>query len=299
MRVGDRCVEAPLPGGIAVSRHAMDAALVAEAARRGVQVRLACEARVVDVHAHAVEVSLRDVESETNLYEFDSVVFAAGLSGGGVSRWLPFTQSPIGPIGVGTIVDSMSQVVPRTIHMICGAAGYVGLVQLEDGSVNVAAAIRRKREPEASLNRNEIALRINALLRSGGMPAIDQTEKLQMTPPLTRARQVGVGGLIAVGDAAKYVEPFTGEGMAWAIESGIEAADCIIDRIDQHRTKTDTLADSWVTRYRTLARRRQWICRLLSMALRCESISACLVPAIRWAPWAAKMTIGELNRARS
>lgn len=41
---------------------------------------------------------------------------------------------------------------------------------------------------------------------------------------LTRRRAVGGHRLLAVGDACGYVEPFTGEGIAWAISGAREAA---------------------------------------------------------------------------
>ncbi len=298
LRSGDRRVQASLPGGVAVSRWAMDAALADEAIDRGVQVRFGCAAKVIEVHDQFVSVSLRDSKSGDQGYQFAAVVFATGLSGGGVSQWLPFTQSPTGPLGVGITVDAIDEVEPQTIHIICGSAGYVGLVQLEDGRTDVAAAIRRTGFRGAHLDRHEIAARMNTLLQSAAMPAVAQADGLRMTPPLSRARKVGCGGLIAVGDAARYVEPFTGEGMAWAIESGIEAADCIADRFAASALQNSTLADDWTVRHRILSRRRQWICRLMSGALRSQAVASCLVPAIRMAPWAAKLTITHLNRIK-
>lgn len=300
MRIGSRRVESALPGGVAIRRRTMDAALIEEAIRRGIQVRIGCEARVLDVSDHDVRVTLRMADAETLSASFDSVVFASGLSGGGVSRWLPFTRSPTGPMGVGMILDSVDSVAPQTIHMICGSAGYVGLVQLEDGRIGMAAAIRRNEPSAARLDRYQIAIRVDRLLREAAMPvlAAEHLERLQMTPPLTRSRRVGLGGLIAVGDAARYSEPFTGQGMAWAIESGIEAADCIADRLTLNNSQRATLADHWSPRYRMLSRRRQWICQAMSAGLRSAPISAWLIPLMRVAPWSVNFAINQLNRGR-
>lgn len=304
MRLGAKRVEASLPGGVAVSRSAMDAALVDEAVRRGVKFRGGCEARIMHVGPDSVEVAFRESHQDEKSIRFDAVVFATGLSGGGVSRWLPFTQSPAGPIGVGTVLDSadesMEEIEPNTIHMICGRDGYVGLVRLEDGRIDVASAIRRHAGDEKRMNRQEIAARVDRLLVSSGLQpfAVERAASLRMTPPLTRSRVVGHGALIAVGDAARYVEPFTGEGMAWAIESGIEAANCLADRRETN-VSTKTLAESWSLHYQELTKRRQWICRILSTAIRSETLLYGLFPALTVAPWMATWTISQLNRARN
>lgn len=318
MRLGGRSVSAPLPGGVAISRSAMDTALVAEAGRRGVEVMMGCEARVLDVRHDGVTVSLRmPAERAAVSHEFDAVVFAAGLQGGGVSQWLPFTTEPTGPIGVGTIVVRLEGVEPQTIHMICGTVGYVGLVQLEDGRIDIAAAIRRGQHRDETLNRLRIAEQVDELLRSAGLEAVAvrEVDALRMTPPLTRVRRVGYGAMIAVGDAARYVEPFTGEGMAWAIESGVEAGQCIAEcfqgrrfegqrrwssttSADQtDRMRVGTIAEEWEPRYASIMSQRQWTCRALAHTLKSRWLTKCLVPAAVLAPWAVKYTISRLNRS--
>jgi len=304
IRLGAKRIEASLPGGVAVSRSAMDAALVEEAIRRGVKFRAGCEARIVDVGPDSVDVAFREPHQDEKPIRFDAVVFATGLSGGGVSHWLPFTQSPAGPIGVGMVLDSadesLEEIEPNTIHMICGRDGYVGLVRLEDGRIDVASAIRRHSGDQKRLNRHEIASRVDKLLASAGLQpfAVAREHALRMTPPLTRSRVVGHGALIAVGDAVRYVEPFTGEGMAWAIESGIEAANCIAERLENN-VSTKTLAESWSVHYHKLTKRRQWICRILSAAIRSETLLYGVFPALTVAPWMVTWTISQLNRARN
>ena len=304
--LGKKRIEAPLPGGIAISRSAMDLALTEEAARRGVEVVYECEARVLDVRDNGVAVSLRGSDSSVQEFDFDGVVFAAGLQGGGVSQWLPYLNEPTGPVGVGMIVDSLDHVVPQTIHMIAGSSGYVGLVQLEDGRVDMAAAIRRLETEDGGLNRARIAQRIDELLCDAGFPETAQAHvgELRMTPPLTRKRLPGSGALLAVGDAAAYIEPFTGEGMAWAIESGIEAADCIASHFRSAASPLiagaeSTIAEAWIRRSGELARQRHWICRSLSTALASPTIAKCVIPMAKLAPWAVRMTIGQLNQQRN
>jgi len=298
MRLGEQRIAASLPGGVAVSRRAMDSTLANEAVHRGVTLRLNCEARVMTVAADRVTVSLRSDRQASELCEFDAVILASGLSGGGVSQWLPFTQFPAGPIGVGIVLDSMDHVVSQTIHMICGTNGYVGLVRLEDGRVDLAAAIRRPSKSESPFGRIEIAASINTLLRTSGMQELttQNIADLKMTPPLTRSRKVGFGALLVAGDAAGYVEPFTGEGMAWAIESGIEAADCISQHFSVPTRMPRVLAEQWERVYAKMSRKRQWICRFVSLALGSERVAGYLIPVMNLAPWVVKLAVRRLNR---
>ncbi|HSM60807.1 MAG TPA: hypothetical protein VK849_08425, partial [Longimicrobiales bacterium] len=103
-----------------------------------------------------------------------------------------------------------------TIHMAVGPSGYVGLVRLEDGALNVAAAL----DPEALRGPSGPAEPVAALLDGAGLPVPDGLAAADWhgTPPLTwRPRRLGGDRVFRVGDAAGYVEPFTGEGMCWAL----------------------------------------------------------------------------------
>jgi len=292
---GGREISASLPGGIAISRTRMDVALIDEARRRGIEMRTHCDAKLVDVTATSVVVKLSDeICDET----FDAAILATGLSGGGVSQWLPWISEPSGPLGAGIVVDELSGVKPQTIHMICGAQGYVGLVQLEDGRIDVAAALRKEKfrgtgNESLKSGRAEILSQINSILASSSLGTLPEglVKSLITTPPLHRERRVGNGRLLAVGDAAGYVEPFTGEGMAWAIGTGIAAADSMdCESIDRD------LGQQWCDTYATMMRKRQWICRFLSKSLASPSSSRWLMRGMHVAPWIVRRAIWRLNR---
>ena len=286
-------IEAPLPGGIALSRLQMDAALVAEAANRGIEIAAPCEAKVVAVGPQSVDVRLG---SSSGTQRFDAAILASGLSGGGVARWLPWIRQPAGPLGVSTIIEGLDSVLDRTIQIACDDSGYVGLVRLEDGRVDVAAALRRGGEAGSGKPlqpaKGTLLQAINGILHHTGqepLPEIDP-DRLLTTPPLRRSRRPGYRRLLAVGDAAGYVEPFTGEGMAWAIQSGIAAADCLADP----HTATDSGA-AWSVRYAQLMRRRQWLCRFLSGALASPARSWWLLRVASAAPWTVRYAVRRLN----
>jgi len=292
---GGRKIYASLPGGIAISRTRMDVALIDEARRRGIEMRTHCDAKLVDVTATSVVVKLSDESFDET---FDAAILATGLSGGGVSRWLPWISEPSGPLGAGIVVDELSGVRPQTIHMICGDQGYVGLVQLEDGRIDVAAALRKENFTGNGMEslksgRAEILSQINSILASSSLGALpeDLAKRLITTPPLHRQRRVGNGRLLAIGDAAGYVEPFTGEGMAWAIGTGIAAADCMADDpigLD--------FGQQWSDTYAAMMRKRQWICRFLSKSLASPSSSRWLMRGMHAAPWIVRRAIWRLNQ---
>ena len=298
-----RTIDAQLPGGIALSRLQMDHTLLTEAIGRGIEVRTQCEARVLDVDGSGAEVRLG---GQSGARRFSAAILASGLSGGGVSRWLPWIEQPLGPVGAALTVDRLDGVRNRTIHMAYDESGYVGAVRLEDGRIGVAAALHpalsrgrnghgERPSTEAAPSAKAVLLQsIDRILRRSGLgplPAFD-AEQLLTTPPLRRSRTPGCGRLLAAGDAVSYVEPFTGEGMAWAIRTGIAAADCLADS-----TAEANYCAAWTRRYALMMRRRQWICKLLSGALARPSRSRWLVRAMTAAPWSVSYVVRQLNRA--
>ncbi|MEM6978488.1 MAG: hypothetical protein AAF539_02400 [Planctomycetota bacterium] len=91
------------------------------------------------------------------------------------------------------------------------------------------------------------------------------------TPPLRRRRVVGRGGVVLIGDAAGYVEPLTGEGMTWAIESGIAVADAWFEHRSSDTLKTqsnESFAAFWQRRRQRLLRRRMFVCDVVTRAFR-------------------------------
>ena len=61
------------------------------------------------------------------------------------------------------------------------------------------------------------------------------------------------GGLLAIGDAASFIDPFTGSGMLMALESGELAASVVSDRLDRLRDAREIVELS--TEYRSLYKR--------------------------------------------
>jgi flavin-dependent dehydrogenase len=174
--------------------------------------------------------------------------------------------------------------------MCCGEGGYAGVVRLEDGRLDVACAVNAG-AVRAAGGPGPLAAR---LLRTNRCPVPESlpSARWRGTPPLTRRpRRVASHRRLAVGDAAGYVEPFTGEGMAWALAGGAAVAD-----LAAAPWRRSTAAE-WERRHRRLVADRQGVCRAAAAVLRRPALAAAAVAALAWMPWLAGPVIRRLNAA--
>ena len=141
------------------------------------------------------------------------------------------------------------------------ADGYVGLVRLPDGRIDVAAALR----PEALRADHGPAACMRRML---GDAVLDAEAVLAApwcgTPLLTRKRtRLACAGVLVAGDAGGYVEPFTGEGMSWALASGAAAGVHAVAVLRGEATE-----DDWNHAGHALLRAARWRCRVTGWLLR-------------------------------
>ncbi|WP_164102066.1 NAD(P)/FAD-dependent oxidoreductase [Candidatus Laterigemmans baculatus] len=328
-----RVARVRLPSGWAVSRESLDAALLSRARAAGAVVRTGVVARVRTATDEAVEVELKSSAGTETVFAA-AVVVASGLSGGGLEPLLPWRQPPAGPVGLGTtLVASEAEYVPGKIYMACDGTGYAGLVRLEDGRLDIAAAVY---DPSGPGRRRGAGERVAEILQAAGMPPVAgiETAAWRGTPRLHRQRQPGRGRIVAVGDAAGYVEPFTGEGMAWGMQTGLLAARVIAEALARQSLARQSLARESLAReslspepahatgrtptpsrkspraaaeigvrytyqYNRLLSRRRTACRLLTAALRPRWSRRMLFQSLAVAPWLAAPVVRMLNRPHS
>jgi flavin-dependent dehydrogenase len=83
-----------------------------------------------------------------------------------------------------------------------------------------------------------------------------------------RSRIVPAAGMLAVGDAASFIDPFTGSGMLMALESGELAAQTIARHLPALRNEArfDDLARDYRARYNQLFGARLRVCALMRRA---------------------------------
>jgi flavin-dependent dehydrogenase len=220
------------------------------------------------------------------------VVLATGLAGRD-SEPVPGSR-----LGAGMIVpaaDGPAFFAPGTIYMATGRGGYVGLVRLEDDRLDIAAAF------DLGFVRASGGLgpAAEAVLRETGWPAIPDIadRPWKGTPALTRRpATVAARRLFAVGDAAGYVEPFTGEGMAWAVMSAAALAPIAARAV---QCWDGSLAREWERAHRRVVGSRQRICRVVSRVLRSATLTVCAVRALSAFPALSRPVVASINRPSS
>ena len=185
------------------------------------------------------------------------------------------------------------------VFMACGQGGYVGLVRLKDKGLNIAAAFDATMIKQAG----GLGKAAAAIVHAGGFPPIPGLESLPWhgTPLLSRrVSSPATERVFLLGDAAGYVEPFTGEGMAWALTSGIAVAPLAV-RAAQIRIGPNasaalrSLAAQWSRIHRQTVARRQWVCRGVSSMLRQPSLVRVAAAALSRAPVLAAPLVRYLN----
>lgn len=273
----------PLPGGVSLSREALDTELVRVAISRGTEFLPGTRAVLGETTGDVRLVRLQ--RGDETIEARARVVLAADGLGGRLLDDEPGMNTAAAPrsrMGCGVTLDRDSvanQYESGAIYMACGVGGYVGLVRFGDGRLDVAAAL----DPVLTRAAGGPGAAAEAILRSAGLPHIHNLASLDWrgTALLTRRRaRLGGERLLAIGDAAGYVEPFTGEGIAWALASG-EAAAGIVRRASAWSASQ---IDEWESvHHRLLGRRQRW-CRAVTMVLRRARLATAAVAVLSTAP---------------
>lgn len=257
---GARAMTLVREAGVAIGRKELDARLVDVARRAGVEVRLEASARVAQDRA----VRLTSGERVDTL-QARTVIVADGLSGGALDdvpgfEWRVAARSMM---GFGAVLPATALDCPAgEIHMHVGRDGYIGVVRLPSGELDVAAAVA----PFALKRAGSVAACARTLLAGAAHDArAVERARWRGTPQLTRARaRVAAPGILVVGDAAGYIEPFTGEGMSWAIATGLAAGELA--------ARDERAFERWPARSAALVARPKWRCRAIALALRSPAL---------------------------
>jgi menaquinone-9 beta-reductase len=276
---GRRSARVKLPGGVALSREVFDAALVREAITAGAEFRAGISAKFDN---GAVRINDQPTPARV-------VIVASGLVGSDSA------PEPGSRIGAGASVPANAVPAffsPGTIFMATARGGYVGCVRVEDDRLDVAAAL----DPAFVKEQGGLGSAAETVLGAVGWPRIVGLAELPWkgTPALTRrAKQLGGARWFAVGDAAGYVEPFTGEGMAWAVMSAAALAPIAARAIQNW---DDSLVREWELTHRRVIGTRQRVCRIVSRVLRSPALTTLAVRALSVLPILARPVIRPLNR---
>lgn len=248
---------------IAISREALDTRLARAACSAGAHLLWPASASIGLDGAIQIETPSGTVELRSA-----AIIVADGIGGSSLkshktTQWRIRRKSRIG--AGATVNGSPIALSPDEIAMVCHRAGYVGLVRLPDGRTDIAAAL----SPAALRAAGGLSPLVTEILSTvGGDPEPLRSASWRGTATLTRERAaVEHENILIVGDAAAYVEPFTGEGMTWAIESGAAVVPHALALMEGSYRRGD-----WARARKSLLGRRQFRCTLIAAALRVPTL---------------------------
>jgi len=297
---------APLPAGDAgvgllVPRDRFDQLLVDRAAEAGVHVFQPMSARIVELTRHGARVALRGSGAASHARSMwcRLLVGADGLrSAIADASGLGRHRTNGGKFGFAIDVDGPARggVAPGTIEMFVVRGGYLGVVTRSDGRMHVAGLVSRAASVGNPIEFVESVARRFDVLRPSGLHRIRRAScnrLLGAGPIPCRPRSVAGVRVALVGDAAGYVEPFTGEGIRCALQS----AEILADTLASATPGDWTPATARVYRHQWTRRigRRQSLDHLLARALERPGLAGPLAsvtgrhPAI--AAWLVRMAV--------
>ena len=159
-----------------------------------------------------------------------------------------------------------TRVAPNACEIYFYPGGYGGLSSIEGGLSNlcfITSAEQVKRHysnPEVVVRETVMKNRRAAYTLE---PAQPESEWLSASwERFGRQRPSPAKGLLAIGDSAAFIDPFTGSGMLMAFESGELAAEVI----NRHRENVETIGSEYAAQYVRKFESRLRICGLLRRA---------------------------------
>ncbi len=217
----DGTLDAPAVG---FDRSALDPALLELARLRGADVREGVAVRRVELATTGARLELTGPAGRATLHA--AVVVGADGPRSVVARGADVVRrAPLGErIGLSFHVADADPT-PHDARMVVLDDAYVGLAPVPGGRVNVGIVLSGKRR--RVLRERGRAAVVADVLESAGV-AFEPCDRVAGAAPLGHrvARQTGAGWLL-VGDAAGFLDPFTGEGIHRAIVSAELAAAAI------------------------------------------------------------------------
>ena len=257
IRAGQSVATIAAPAYRILCRETFDSRLADAARTAGAEVVFCVSARVM------IDGNVQ-LNGEDRAVSARAIIVADGLGGTALADHPHFHWriSSSSRMGIGTaLARSPLALAHDEITMLCHRDGYLGLVKLPSGGVNAAAAL----DPGAVRKAGGPAALCSLILSSCGVdPQPLENVSWRGTPLLSRVRSViELNNIYIVGDAAGYVEPFTGEGMTWAIQSSVRLARIVIDALEERAA-----AGEWTAAHRKLLAMHHHRCTLISQFIR-------------------------------
>jgi geranylgeranyl reductase family protein len=251
-----------MPGShaLGLSRFRLDAALLDRARAAGVEVRERAHVRDVLIEAGGVRGVAATTDGGRETLRAAVTIGADGRNGV-VARALGLDFTPRWPRRTGLVAHFRDvQGLDLWGEMHVARHGYAGLAPLENGLTNVAfvapgeAVAARAGTLDAYFMESlraipAVAAKLDGARRVGSIRGIG--------PMARRTRRVAGDGFLLVGDAAGFLDPFTGDGIAEAIHAALLAVPVIDAAFRAGDVSARRLAPYHAARQREFAARRQ------------------------------------------
>ncbi len=293
----NRSASVNLPGGYSLSRNKFDSALIRSSIDRGVTFLPGTSAQVLDGNPLGRAVQLQD-GGTTHVINAKIILIADGLGGRSLDRHaeFDFITDTNSRFGCGTIVDDAPDFYQRgRIYMACASGGYVGLVRLEDGRVDIAAALDR----DFSRAHSGPAQAATKILQMSNLPVPESLSRSQWTgtEALTRKRKnIAAERVFVLGDSCGYAEPFTGEGIAWALASGAG----VVELAQQGLMRwSPSLIPEWHLKHTKMLKVRQDRSIAIAHGLRNDTIRHIAIPIISSFPFLASSIVKHIANSNA
>jgi flavin-dependent dehydrogenase len=141
----------------------------------------------------------------------------------------------------------------RHVHMQLFEEGYFGFCRFSEGEAVMSMVLdsRRTHDPLSAVRRF--------------FPDFPEREWLRMNPITRAPAGVGRGRIWLLGDSARVVEPFTGEGISFALSTALLAAESALEGLDDDRL--DPALKAYARRHGRLYAQRAWVNTLMRWLL--------------------------------
>ncbi len=283
-----RRFQLPQPA-LGLSRLSLDAALWAAA-------------RAAGVTQHATRVQNVEHDSTGFLVRSDGVALRARAVIVAAGRWWSIaglrsaveTAETGGPwLGVKARFRQLERAgLTPAVEMFYFRGGYCGLAPVEDGMINACCLVHRKYAGRVVEARD-----FAAWMSQVGGRALRQRLRggKQVTPTVTTAqvrtapKHAMLGGVLLAGDAAGFLDPFTGDGLAMALRSGELAGKHVASHLQAHLGQAaclETTAQAYAAELRASAATSfataRWLRRIVLAPAWVQNAAAAglLIPAV-------------------
>lgn len=279
-----------LAGGVVIERSSLDASLARGATHAGATGLFGRSATLAtDTGAETRTLAMRDSDA----VRARVVVAADGVQGRLLADEPGMAQrvAASSRMGAACTIDAGADGPDfGEVRMCAGREGYVGMARLRNGRTHVAAAL----DPESARRAGGPGALAERIVRGAGAPTPTGLRKALWRGAglLTRRRRVAGRRVLAVGDAASFAEPFTGEGMTWALESGSLAARFALRGVEGWSLSIER---GWAREHARRIGRSQRACRVIAAALRRPALTGALLRAGARAPVLGDALVSALH----